>query len=186
MGREVQELDVSVAIHSGSAGDMPTVGMDRFGDWFLTRHIVTHTMEVMMSAVSIVFCGVCERFPAIRFGFFEGGGGWIAGWLDRFDRHHEKVFADSKLSIPPSDIFKRQCWIAFDPGERALPNIAEYIGSDRVLYASDYPHPDGQWPHTIKVIEEQIGHLSSENKTRVLRSNAERLFRMQLPASMRS
>jgi predicted TIM-barrel fold metal-dependent hydrolase len=168
--REVQELDVSVAIHSGSAGDMPTVGMDRFGDWFLTRHIVTHTMEVMMSAVSIVFCGVCERFPKLRFGFFEGGGGWIAGWLDRFDRHHEKVFADSKLSVPPSEIFKRQCWIAFDPGERALPDIAGYIGSDRVLYASDYPHPDGV-PDGASFIRDNP-RLSDASKRQILADNA--------------
>lgn len=89
--QEAQELDMAIAIHTGSAADMPTVGMDRVGENFMTRHIVTHTLEEMLAMLSVVFCAVCERFPKLRFGFFEGGGGWVAGWLDRMDRHYDGI-----------------------------------------------------------------------------------------------
>jgi predicted TIM-barrel fold metal-dependent hydrolase len=49
------------------------------------------------------------------------------------------------------------------------------------MLESDYPHPDGTWPHTQKVVEEHIRHLSAENKTKVMRTNAEQLFHLDLP-----
>jgi predicted TIM-barrel fold metal-dependent hydrolase len=168
--REAQELDMAVAVHSGSAVDMPTIAMDRFGDWFMTRHIVAHAMEEMLAMVSVIFCGVCDKFPKLRFGFFEGGGGWVAGWLDRMDRHNEKIFMDKKLSAPPTEIFRRQCWIAFDPGERALPHIVDYIGADNVLWASDYPHPDGV-PFGAQRIADNP-KVSEPNKRKILSDSA--------------
>ncbi len=168
--QEVQALDMAVAIHSGSAGDMPTTGLEHFGEWFMTRHIVTHTMDVMQTMLSLVFCGVCQRFPKIRFAFFEGGGGWIAGWLDRMDRHFQKVFYNGDLTAKPSEIFKRQCWIAFDPAEAALPYIAEYIGHDRILWSTDYPHPDGFPDGTRYVLSNS--KLSESNKRAILGGNA--------------
>lgn len=172
--REVQELDVSVAIHSGSAGDMPTTGIEQFGGWFMTRHIVTHTMDVMLAMLSIVFCGVAEQFPKIRFAFFEGGGGWVGGWLDRMDRHFQKVFYNGELTEKPSDIFKRQCWIAFDPAEGSLPHIAEYIGHDRILWASDYPHPDGVPDGTRYILDNPA--LGGDAKRAILGGNARAFY----------
>lgn len=173
---EVQELDMSIAVHTGSAGDMPTIGMDRYGDQFMTRHIVTHTMENMLAMLNIVFCAVCEDFPKIRFGFFEGGGGWVAGWLDRMDRHYLKVFSDDRLSVRPSEIFKRQCWIGFDPLEGSLPYIADYLGADRILFTTDYPHPDGI-PEAVPHIRDNA-KLSDEAKRLILVDNAKAFFKV--------
>jgi uncharacterized protein len=46
-------------------------------------------MEMMLAAMSVIWGGVCERHPRIRLGFLESGGGWIAPWLDRMDRHFD-------------------------------------------------------------------------------------------------
>lgn len=169
----LEELDLAVAIHSGSASDLPTVGVDRFMDsfspTFMTRHIVSHTLEEMLAAVSMIFCGVCDRHPGLRVGFFEGGGGWMAGWLDRMDRHYQKVFSDAKLSCSPSEIFRRQCWVTFDPGEGSLPHIASYLGIDRILFATDFPHPDGVPDGVARV---RSLSLSAADKRRILCDNA--------------
>jgi hypothetical protein len=62
--------------------------------------------------------GVCERHPKLRVGFLESGGGWIAPWLDRMDRHFDdQGFNDSGLKTPPSELFRRNCWISFEPVE---------------------------------------------------------------------
>ena len=167
---EAQELDMAISVHSGSASDMPTVGMDRYGDGIMTRHIVSHALEAMLAMVSFVFCGVCERFPRLRLGFFEGGAGWVAGWLDRMDRHYEKVISDDDLSLKPSEIFRRQCWIAYDPGEKGVPHIAEYVGFDRFMWATDFPHPDGV-PFGARLVQNN-DTLSNERKSRLLAKNA--------------
>jgi predicted TIM-barrel fold metal-dependent hydrolase len=46
------------------------------------------------------------------------------------------------LSLLPSEYFRRQCYISFDPGEWNLAASARHIGADRILWASDYPHPE--------------------------------------------
>lgn len=168
--QEAQELDCAVAIHTGSAGDMPTIGMDRIGQHFMTRHIVAHAFENMLAMVNMVFGGICERFPRLRVGFFEGGGGWLPGWLDRLDRHHEKVFSDDILTSKPSAIFKRQCWIAFDPTERSLPHAVDYLGADNILFATDYPHPDGV-PAAVGLIRDNE-RLAAESRRKILGENA--------------
>jgi uncharacterized protein len=43
----------------------------------------------------------------------------------------------------PSEYFQRQCWISFEPVEGCLQALADYIGPDKILWATDYPHLDG-------------------------------------------
>jgi predicted TIM-barrel fold metal-dependent hydrolase len=80
----------------------------------------------------------------LRVGFLESGGGWLAGYLDRMDRHYEdKGLNDTPLTARPSEIFRRQCFISFEPVEKALPLVADYVGRTNILWATDYPHGDG-------------------------------------------
>ena len=170
----VEELDMSVALHSGSASDLPTVAMDRYADNSMTRHLVSHTVEIALGCLSLIMRGVCERFPKVRFALFESGGGWVAGWLDRMDRHFEKTFSDAEVKTRPSDVFRRQCWVAFDPAEGSLHHVAEYIGIERVLFATDYPHPDGV-PDATRYIRESKT-LSPRAQQRILYDNAAAFF----------
>src|SRR5438552_11862662 len=137
---EAQELDFSIGFHEGASGGMPTVGVDRF-EGRGARHIISHTMEMMLVSLAVIWGGTCERFPKIRIGFLESGGGWIAPWLDRMDRHFEdEGFNDSGLKTKPSELFQRNCWISFEPVEGALDVLADYIGATNILRPPDYPH----------------------------------------------
>src|SRR5207245_2146272 len=141
---EAQEMNFSIGIHGGSESGQPTVGMDRFTRGRAVRHCVAHTFEMMAAATSLIMCGICDRFPGLKVAFLESGGGWMAGWLDRMDRHFDDIgMNDTGLKTRPSDIFRRQCFISFEPVEGTLPLIAEYIGADNILWATDYPHADG-------------------------------------------
>src|SRR6266850_2152049 len=110
-----EDLDFSIGFHEGGSSGMPTVGVDRF-EGRGARHIVSHTMEMMLACLAVIWGGVCEKHPKIRIGFLESGGGWIAPWLDRMDRHFDdQGFNDSGLTIRPSELFQRNCWISFEP-----------------------------------------------------------------------
>ena len=50
---------------------------------------------------------------------------------------------DTGLTERPSEIFRRQCYISFEPVEKSLPLLADFIGRDNILWATDYPHADG-------------------------------------------
>jgi predicted TIM-barrel fold metal-dependent hydrolase len=175
---EAQALDFCIGFHEGGASGMPTVGVDRF-EGRGARHIISHTMEMMLVAMSVIWGGVVERFPGVRIGFLESGGGWIAPWLDRMDRHFDdKGFNDSGLKTRPSELFQRNCWISFEPVERSLDALADFIGPHKILWATDYPHPDGFFPGAPAMIANRTA-LSAETKRQILAGGAMGFYGLQ-------
>src|ERR1700676_1629594 len=167
-----EDLDFSIGFHEGASSGMPTVGVDRF-EGRGARHIISHTMEMMLACLAVIWGGVCEKHPKLRIGFLESGGGWIAPWLDRMDRHFDdQGFNDSGLTTRPSELFKRNCWISFEPVEGSLRVLADYIGPHKIMWATDYPHPDGFFPGAPKMIEKRLEHASPEVRHQVLAGGA--------------
>jgi len=173
-----EDYDTSIGFHEGAGAGMPQVGIDRF-EGRGARHIITHTMEMMLVALAVIWGGVCEKHPKIRIGFLECGGGWIAGWLDRMDRHFDdKGFNDSGLKTRPSDLFRRNCWIAFEPVETCLHALADHVGPNKILWATDYPHPDGFFPGAPDMVRKQLDGLSENTKRQVMAGSAMSFYGM--------
>ncbi len=170
---EAQDLDFPIGLHEGTGG-MPAVGVDRFKS-HSAKHIISHTMEMMLACLTVIWDGMCERFPNVRIGFLESGGGWIAPWIDRMDRHFDDkgLFNDSPLTMRPSEYFQRQCWISYEPVEGSLAYLVDYVGPTKILWATDYPHPDGFFPGAPAMIAEK---LSEENKRKVLAEGAMQFY----------
>jgi predicted TIM-barrel fold metal-dependent hydrolase len=167
-----EDLDFSIGFHEGASSGMPTVGVDRF-EGRGARHIISHTMEMMLACMSVIWGGVCERHPKIRIGFLESGGGWVAPWLDRMDRHFDdQGFNDSGLKTRPSELFQRNCWISFEPVENSIKVLADYIGPHKILWATDYPHPDGFFPGAPKMMLDRLEGLSPETRHQVMAGGA--------------
>ena len=167
-----EELDFAIGFHEGASSGMPTVGVDRF-DGRGARHIISHTMEMMLACMSVVWGGIADRHSKLRVGFLELGGGWVAPWLDRMDRHFDdQGFNDSGLSMRPSEIFQRNCWISFEPVEGSIKVLADYIGPNKILWATDYPHPDGFFPGAPDMIRSRMKGLSEETQHGVMAGGA--------------
>jgi predicted TIM-barrel fold metal-dependent hydrolase len=174
---EAQELDFSIGIHGGAESKQQTIAVERFPESRAVRHCVAHTFEMMAAATSLIMCGVCDRFPRLRIGFLESGGGWMAGWLDRMDRHFDDMgMNDMAIKTRPSEMFHRQCFISFEPVEKTLPMLADYLGSDHILWATDYPHLDGFWnaPGMIKAMG-----MPPQTLANVLAGGAKRYYGLQ-------
>jgi predicted TIM-barrel fold metal-dependent hydrolase len=174
----VEDFDVAVGFHEGGSSGMPQVGLDRF-ETTGARHIVTHTMEMMMACLSMICGGVCDRHPKLRVAFLESGGGWIVPWLERMDRHYvDQGFNDSGLSMKPSEIFQRNCWISFEPVEGSLRVLADYIGPHKILWATDYPHPDGFFPGAPDMVRKNLEGLSAETRQQVMAGGAKAFYNL--------
>ena len=171
-----EELDMAVGFHEGGNSGMMQVGMDRFEERG-ARHIITHTMEMMLACMAVIWGGVCERHPKVRIAFLESGGGWIAPWLDRMDRHFDDIgFNDSGLTTRPSELFQRNCWIAFEPVEGCLKPLAEYVGPHKILWATDYPHPDGFFPGAPAKVRALLGNASAATQAAVMAGGAKGFY----------
>jgi predicted TIM-barrel fold metal-dependent hydrolase len=141
----------------------------------------------MMETLTLLLCGgVLERFPRLRVIFLEANGGWIVPWLERLDHHYEIFRWDVPwLRMKPSEYFRRQCWISFDPDESTLAFTARspLVGADRIIWASDYPHPDAKIPGVVGELREATASLDAAARARVLGLNAAELYRLPPPAN---
>ncbi len=136
--------DISIALHGSTNLHAPTVGTDRYTSRF-ALHACSHSMEIQMAFLSLLESGVLERFPALKFGFFEAGASWIPHWLWRLDNICYPEFpqvTDQNIKMLPSEYFKRQCWVAIEVEEPCLTKVIELIGHEKLLFGTDFPHPD--------------------------------------------
>ena len=136
-------------------------------------------MKYRHSIAYITAGGVCERVPDTKFLFLEANGGWLVPWLERLDHHSKKFEWDVPwLEMLPSEYFRRQCWISFDPDESMLAFTANspLCGAGRIVWASDYPHPDAKFPGVTEELAEALEPLSFEQQKVITSESALALY----------
>jgi predicted TIM-barrel fold metal-dependent hydrolase len=171
------ELDVPVAVHPTyePAWAIPARfrHMGREREYFYN---VMGRQGSQQAFLSFLTLGTLERFPRLKLGVLEVGAGWIGSFLDRMDAVWETISAKGvQLRMPPSEYFRRQCFISADPDETSAPLIVDHVGSDCFVWATDYPHPDhpGGW---ARALERFVAPLTAETRARVLGGNVRRLY----------
>jgi predicted TIM-barrel fold metal-dependent hydrolase len=145
----------------------------------LFTQAIANPVDVMSCIAYLTAGGVCERFPDAKFIFLEANGGWIVPWLERLDHHCKKFqWEVPDLSMLPSDYMKRQCWISFDPDEAMLAFTAKspLVGADRIIWASDYPHPDAKFPGVTEELTEALEGLTFEEQQSITSESALALY----------
>jgi predicted TIM-barrel fold metal-dependent hydrolase len=69
--------------------------------------------------------------------------------------------------------------VSFEPEEWNLAPCAEFLGSDRILWASDYPHPEYH-PGLVKEVVERVEPLPPDDQANILGQNANRVYNLGL------
>ncbi len=176
---EAERLGIPVCFHGNSWG---AEGQDRWEE-FLQAHTVSFSFEIMQAFLGIVTCGVLERHPRLKVGFFEAGCGWLPYWLDRIDEHYERRSEEAPLlKGKPSEYVKDgRVYVSFDPDDAMLPYCMERYGDDMWLFAADYPHWDTIWPNATREVRERTD-ISEEQKRKVFFDNANRFYALGLEA----
>jgi predicted TIM-barrel fold metal-dependent hydrolase len=145
----------------------------------LFTQAIANPVDVMSCIAYLLAGGVCERFPDAKLIFLEANGGWLVPWLERLDHHCRKFqWEVTDLSMLPSEYMKRQCWISFDPDEAMLRTTAEspLVGADRIIWASDYPHPDAKVPGVTEELTEALEGLTLEQQRTITSESAIALY----------
>jgi uncharacterized protein len=179
-GLRLAELPVAQEFETLSYGapqdeDGPT---GQLSNIYFTQAI-SNPFDVMSSLCFLLSGGVCERFPELKLIFLEANGGWLVPWLERLDHHTKKFPWDVPwLKMLPSEYFRRQCWISFDPDESMLASTAQspLVGADRIIWASDYPHPDAKFPGVTEDLAEAMAPLSAQEQRQIASETAVALY----------
>jgi predicted TIM-barrel fold metal-dependent hydrolase len=139
-----EQANIAVAIHGSTHLFGPTVGRDRFKTRF-ALHACSHPMEAQMAFLSLLDAGVLERHPRLKVAFLEAGASWVPHWLWRLDEICYGTMPGENagnVTMKPSLYFARQCWVGIELEEPCLRQVIDVIGADRLLFGSDFPHPD--------------------------------------------
>jgi hypothetical protein len=82
------------------------------------------------------------------------------------------------MALRPSEYFARQCAISFEVDEHTLPALAPFVGEDRIIWGSDYPHHDATFPGAVDAIRATVAPCTTAAQVHVLGLNARRLYRL--------
>lgn len=147
------EAGLPLAVHAFGFGGTPVTG----SGWpsFYTEDMVGHAQSAQNMATSMVLEGVFERWPALKLIVVEAGFAWAPplGWrLDRIWAQNRQELPHVKR--PPSEYLRENVWYTTQPFEEPdrrghLKDVFEWIGWDRLLFATDYPHWDFDDPARI-------------------------------------
>jgi predicted TIM-barrel fold metal-dependent hydrolase len=170
---EAERLGVPVAMHATGS---ETGDIGRFEN-FLGVHVWSHVPEQLIALTSVILGGIPEVFKELRLAFLEAGCGWVPFWMEHLDGEFEKRPFDAPLcQAKPSEYMRcGRLYYACEPEEKTIPYVAEWVGIDQLLYASDYPHWDSEWPNTVRTLLERED-LSLEQKQKILGENALRFY----------
>jgi aminocarboxymuconate-semialdehyde decarboxylase len=150
----VEKMAVPLSVHGVDSG--PLIGVERFSRYNLDV-CLGFPFEVFTAISALIFSGVLDRFPALKFGFFEVGIGWIPWLLDRLEMAYDaRPAAREKARRRPKDCFNN-FYFSFGSEDSTLVDVVRRIGSSRLMIGSDYPHPDGTSPNTVSMLQARDG-----------------------------
>jgi predicted TIM-barrel fold metal-dependent hydrolase len=174
--REANDLGAAVGVH-WITGCFDSPGQERFKDPYFYIHMVGMPFNLMIGIMTLIGGGVMEKYPRIKFVFLEIGAAWLPYWMWRMDDHYtNSSHRLPTLPKPPSDYVRSEsCFVSCESDEEGLAHTAEILGTERIIFASDYPHGDCDFPHTVAKLRKR-NDVSEELKEHILWKNAARLY----------
>ncbi|QJQ31397.1 amidohydrolase [Sphingomonas lacunae] len=174
------ELGIVFVMHTGTG--LESVVQERGAG----AAIINYTLQMndaVRSAMYLVAGGVLDRNPKARVAFIESGASWLVALAERLDEvsvaHANFVFP--KLSRSPSQIIDDQVWASFQHDRGCIAAAAAGLpGARNVMWGSDYPHAEGTFPISRRIVDELFAGMDVSDAVRrdVLGLNAARLFRI--------
>jgi uncharacterized protein len=170
-----EEAGLPVGIHAFGFGGNPITA----SGWpsYYIEEMVGHSQCQQSALASIVLEGVLERFPKLKMIMIEAGFGWAPSLSWRLDRNWDKLRSEVPyLTRPPSHYIRDQVWWTTQPMEDPerrdhLLEVIDWIGWDRLLFATDYPHWDYDEPSRVLP-----AGISDTNREAFYLGNARRVY----------
>ncbi|MEX0803187.1 MAG: amidohydrolase family protein [Candidatus Binatia bacterium] len=174
-----QQLHVGVHLHA-SAGLAGKLSLPQWRGYTRRQAHTVSTLRNFCTATQIIpfliFSGVLERFPRLNWVFAETGLGWVISVLEACDYEWERrQLWNEGIVTRPSELFRRQIYVDFW-FETVGIELRDFIGTDNILWESDFPHITSTYPNSWSAVEQSLAGVSQAHREKMLFRNAARLY----------
>ena len=154
---------------------------DIWGNSAIAR-TAAHPWGAQRSLAYIIAGGILDRYPNIKVGYSETGHGWLPNWLLRLDSqvHYVKGVVP-KLEHLPSEYAKMgriAVCIEAHEGPAMTNAVFDILGDRCLMYSSDFPHPECNWPNSVDNVLAWQSVLGPERMRQLMSANADSYLRM--------
>jgi predicted TIM-barrel fold metal-dependent hydrolase len=169
------EANRPLALHIGGIPGHPPSGTGWPSYYF--EHHFSNVPSSLSLITSLVFEGVFEQFPKLRVLLVETGFAWAPALCWRMDQHWERMRDEvPHVKRRPSEYVREHVWYSTQPMDEPerpeqLRDVIDWVGWDRVCFATDYPHWDFDDPAFAFKCK-----LTREERERIFSGNAKALF----------
>jgi len=153
--RAAADHDLPIAHHSSTWNPPHYPGYQDVWDNIFLGRMASHPWGAMRFVASFIGGGIFDRYPSLRMGVLECGFGWLPFWTRRMDEQAVYVGGVAPLEHKPSDYVTSGrffCSVERQEGEDMFAHVTQFLGDDLLMYASDYPHSECQFPNSIENI----------------------------------
>jgi predicted TIM-barrel fold metal-dependent hydrolase len=177
----IQDNDLAITYHVATGKD-PRAARGNGGA--IINYVVHALSPIIEPIVSMCASGVFERFPKLRVATIEADAGWVPWMMQKMDeaylKHH--FWVRPKMKQLPSEYYRSNCFASFGEDKAAIALLDEFDLGGNLMWANDYPHHEGSWPHSAEAIERTFGSaVKEEARAQLLGLNAARCFRIDVP-----
>jgi predicted TIM-barrel fold metal-dependent hydrolase len=134
-------------------------------------------LNSMSATAELLLSPVFHKFPNLKIALSEGGIGWMPYMLERIDYVWERHrwYNQVDREVRPSELFRDHLYGCFI-SDLAGIHSRHLIGVDNIMFESDYPHSDSNWPHTRKLLESALAEVPDEEAWKMVEWNARKLY----------
>ena len=172
-----EHYGLPIGLHTGAFGQRPNTPSG-WSSFYLEEHYAaSNSLQTVLT--SMILEGVFERFPRLKVVLVEGGFSWLPSLTWRMDREWTRLKGEvPHLKRKPSEYVREHFWYTTQPIEEPeqnahLNDLIRWIGLDRLMFSTDYPHWDFDDPRYAFRVP-----LTGEERAAIFRDNAVTLFRL--------
>jgi uncharacterized protein len=129
----------------------------------------------------LMFYGVFDKYPRLNFVWVEFEMGWIPFYLQQWGYYYRRFRGVNPppMQLDPRDYWKRQIYATFF-NDAVGARYFDWGDADNYMWSNDYPHPNSTWPHSLDVIQRDLGSLPAEKRAKLVRDNVSKLYNLRV------
>jgi predicted TIM-barrel fold metal-dependent hydrolase len=190
------DMEMPVTVHvafnrTGARASQPTFKYPREDPQIMGRirrpfleWLTNFGLPPAVSITQLVLAGVIDHFPTLKVFFAETRLGWVPFWLEHADLWYQRHvgWAESMLGFQPlkrlpSEYVREHVYFSVQY-ERVAVELRQHVGVDRIMFATDFPHIECEWPNSRSFVDNIYADVPTDERDRIWAGNAVEFFKL--------